>query len=283
MGFLKYLKPLIVIDKNGCIGMELKQKNQNIIEVSNLTKYYDKFLALDKINFQVKKGEIFGFLGPNGAGKTTTIKILTGLAKPSNGTAKINGKDIMNEIVEIKKTIGVVTEDSNLYDELSVADNLKFVGQLYGVSRLERDKKIDELLKKFGLENKKDVKFAKLSKGMKRKVIIAAALVHKPQILFLDEPSTGLDVLSARILRAMIKQLNKMGVTIFLTTHYIEEAEQLCNRVAIIVKGKIKTVDTPANLKLKTKSKNLEEAFIELTGLKEEIMLVEKEGRINND
>lgn len=283
MGFLKYLKPLIVIDKNGCIGMELKQKNQNIIEVSNLTKYYDKFLALDKINFQVKKGEIFGFLGPNGAGKTTTIKILTGLAKPSNGTAKINGKDIMNEIVEIKKTIGVVTEDSNLYDELSVADNLKFVGQLYGVSRLEKNKKIDELLKKFGLENKKDVKFAKLSKGMKRKVIIAAALVHKPQILFLDEPSTGLDVLSARILRAMIKQLNKMGVTIFLTTHYIEEAEQLCNRVAIIVKGKIKTVDTPANLKLKTKSKNLEEAFIELTGLKEEIMLVEKEGRINND
>jgi ABC-2 type transport system ATP-binding protein len=185
-------------------------------------------------------------------------------------------------MVEIKKTIGVVTEDSNLYDELSVIDNLRFAGQLYGVSRLEREKKIKELLKRLGLENKGDVKFAKLSKGMKRKVTIAAALVHKPQILFLDEPTTGLDVLSARILRAMIKELNKIGVTIFLTTHHIEEAEQLCDTVAIIVGGKIKTIDTPKNLKLKTKSKNLEEAFIEITGLKEEIMLVEKEGKINN-
>ena len=252
------------------------------IEVSNLTKYYDNFLVVDHINFKVKKGEVFGFLGPNGAGKTTTIKMLTGLAKPSEGTAKIDEKDIIKQIVDIKKMIGVVTEDSNLYDELSVADNLKFMGQLYGVSTLERERKIEELLKRFGLENKKDVKFAKLSKGMKRKVTIAAALVHKPKILFLDEPTTGLDVLSARVLRSMIKQLNKVGVTIFLTTHYIEEAEQLCDTVAIIVDGKIKTVDKPKNLKLKTKSKNLEEAFIEITGLKEEIMLVEKEGRINN-
>jgi ABC-2 type transport system ATP-binding protein len=260
--------------------MDTKQKN--IIEVLGLTKYYGKFLAVDKINFHVKKGEFFGFLGPNGAGKTTTIKMLVGLAKPSDGTAKIDKKDILKQIVEIKKTIGVVTEDSNLYDELSVADNLRFVGQLYGVSRLEREKRIEELLKRLGLENKRDVKFAKLSKGMKRKVTIAAALVHKPQILFLDEPTTGLDVLSARILRAMIKELNKMGVTIFLTTHYIEEAEQLCDTIAIIVNGRIKTVDTPKSLILKTKSKNLEEAFIEITGLKEEIMLVEKEGRINN-
>jgi len=261
--------------------MDTKQKN--IIEVLGLTKYYDKFLAVDKINFHVKKGEFFGFLGPNGAGKTTTIKMLVGLAKPSDGTAKIDKKDILKQIVEIKKTIGVVTEDSNLYDELTVADNLRFVGQLYGVSRLEREKRIEELLKRLGLENKGDVKFAKLSKGMKRKVTIAAALVHKPQILFLDEPTTGLDVLSARILRAMIKELNKMGVTIFLTTHYIEEAEQLCDTVAIIVDGKIKTVDTPKSLILKTKSKNLEEAFIEITGLKEEIMLLEKGEKINNE
>ena len=258
-------------------------KQKNIIEVLGLTKYYGKFLAVDKINFHVKKGEIFGFLGPNGAGKTTTIKMLVGLAKPSDGTAKIDKKDILKQIVEIKKTIGVVTEDSNLYDELTVADNLRFVGQLYGVSRLEREKKIKELLKRLGLENKRDIKFAKLSKGMKRKVTIAAALVHKPQILFLDEPTTGLDVLSARILRAMIKELNKMGVTIFLTTHYIEEAEQLCDTVAIIVNGKIKTVDTPKSLILKTKSKNLEEAFIEITGLKEEIMLLEKGEKINNE
>jgi ABC-2 type transport system ATP-binding protein len=263
--------------------MNIKLKNEKIIEVINLTKSYGDFLAVNHINFEVRAGEIFGFLGPNGAGKTTTIRMLTGLAKPSFGDAKIDRKEISKQIVEIKKIIGVVTEDSNLYDELSVVDNLSFIGQLYGISRIEREKKIGKLLKRLGLENKKDVKFAKLSKGMKRKVTIAAALVHNPLILFLDEPTTGLDVLSARVLRAMIKELNKEGVTIFLTTHYIEEAEQLCDTVAIIVDGKIKTLDTPKDLKLKTKSKSLEEAFIEITGLKEEIMLVEKEGRIGHE
>jgi len=263
--------------------MDIKQKNENIIEVSGLTKYYNNFLAVDHINFEVKKGGIFGFLGPNGAGKTTTIRMLTGLTKPNDGTAKINKKDIIKQTVEAKKIIGVVTEDSNLYDELTVTDNLKFMGQLYDVSKSERENRIKELLNVLGLENKKDVKFAKLSKGTKRKVTIAAALVHNPLILFLDEPTTGLDVLSARVLRVMIKELNKKGVTIFLTTHYIEEAEQLCDTVAIIVDGKIKTVDTPKNLKLKTKSKSLEEAFIEITGLREEIMLLEKGEKINNE
>ena len=260
----------------------MKEKEKDIIEVLDLTKYYDKFLAVDKINFSVKNGDIFGFLGPNGAGKTTTIKMLVGLLKPSSGTAIIDGKDIVKQIVEIKKTVGVVTEDSNLYDELSVADNLRFVGQLYGVSKREREERINELLKRFDFESKRDVKFSKLSKGMKRKVVISAALMHNPKILFLDEPTTGLDVLSKRILHRMIKELNKMGVTIFLTTHYIDEAEQLCDTIAIIANGKIKTVDTPKNLMLKTKSKNLEEAFIEITGLREEIMLVEKGGMINN-
>ena len=253
--------------------------NDTIIEVSDLTKFYRDLPAVNHVSFKVKQGEIFGFLGPNGAGKTTTIKILTGLIQPTEGTATIQGKDIRTQIVEIKKTIGVVTEDSNLYDELSVFDNLRFVGQLYSVSRLDREKRIEELLKRFDLESKREAKFATLSKGMKRKVIIAAALIHSPQIVFLDEPSTGLDVLSARILRAMIKELKTLGVTIFLTTHYIEEAEQLCDRVAILVKGAIKTVDTPKNLIATTNSKNLEEAFIEITGLKEEIMLVEKEGK----
>ena len=248
----------------------------NIIEVKKLTKYYNGLLAVDHIDFQVKEGEVFGFLGPNGAGKTTTIKMLTGLTKPTEGTAKINKKDIIKQTVEVKKIIGVVTEDSNLYDELTIVDNLRFMGQLYNVTKLERESRIKELLDILGLENKKDVKFAKFSKGMKRKVTIAAALVHNPLILFLDEPTTGLDVLLVRVWQAMIKELNKKGVTIFLTTHYIEEAEQLCDTVAIIVDGKIKTVDTPGNLKLKTESKSLEEAFINITGLKEEIMLVEK-------
>ena len=256
--------------------MNFKQETENIIEVSGLTKYYNDLLAVDHINIQVKKGEIFGFLGPNGAGKTTTIKMLTGLIKPNDGSVIINEKDIIKQTVEAKRSIGVVTEDSNLYDELTVADNLIFMGQLYNVAKSERENRIKELLNILGLENKKDVKFDKLSKGMKRKVIIAAALVHNPLVLFLDEPTSGLDVLSARVLRAMVKELNRKGVTIFLTTHYIEEAEQLCGRVAIIVNGKIKTVDTPVNLKLKTESKSLEEAFIKITGLKEEIMLIEK-------
>jgi len=255
---------------------------ENIIDVSNLTKQYKDVLAVNHISFTVKRGEIFGFLGPNGAGKTTTIKILTGLIEPTNGIATIQQKDIRTHIVEIKKTIGVVTEDSNLYDELSVWDNLQFVGKLYGVSQGDREKRIGELLRRFNLESKREAKFATLSKGMKRKVIIAAALIHSPQVVFLDEPTTGLDVLSARILRAMIIELKALGVTIFLTTHYIEEAEQLCDGVAILVNGTIKTVDTPKNLIAQTNTKKLEEAFIEITGLKEEIMLVEKEGkRIN--
>jgi ABC-2 type transport system ATP-binding protein len=253
--------------------------SDSIIEVSDLTKFYRDFPAVNHISFEVKRGAVFGFLGPNGAGKTTTIKMLTGLIQPTEGTATIQGRDIRTQIVEIKKTIGVVTEDSNLYDELSVFDNLRFVGQLYGVSKLDREKRIGELLKRFDLESKREAKFATLSKGMKRKVTIIAALIHSPQVVFLDEPSTGLDVLSARILRAMIKELKALGVTIFLTTHYIEEAEQLCDRVAILVNGTIKTVDTPGNLIATTNSKNLEEAFIEITGLKEEIMLAEKEGK----
>jgi ABC-2 type transport system ATP-binding protein len=253
--------------------------SDTIIEVSDLTKFYRNFQAVNNISFEVKRGEIFGLLGPNGAGKTTTIKMLTGLIQPTKGTATIQGKNIQTQIVEIKKTIGVVTEDSNLYDELSVSDNLRFVGQLYNVPRSDRDRRIEELLKKFDLESKREAKFATLSKGMKRKVNIAAALIHSPQIVFLDEPTTGLDVLSARILRSMIKELTALGVTIFLTTHYIEEAEQLCNRVAILVNGQIKTVDTPRNLIAITNSKNLEEAFIEITGLREEIMLVDKEGK----
>jgi ABC-2 type transport system ATP-binding protein len=251
----------------------------SIITVTNLTKLYKNIPAVNHISFEVKQGEIYGFLGPNGAGKTTTIKMLTGLIQPTSGTATIAGKDIRTQMAGIKKTIGVVTEDSNLYDELGVCDNLQFVGQLYGVPRQERELKIEELLKRLSLEGKKEAKFVTLSKGMKRKVIIAAAMVHSPQIIFLDEPTTGLDVLSARILRAMIGELKALGVTIFLTTHYIEEAEQLCDRVAILVNGMIKTVDSPRNLITTTKCKNLEEAFIEITGLKEDIMLVEKEGK----
>ncbi|MBM3134244.1 MAG: ABC transporter ATP-binding protein [Chloroflexi bacterium] len=205
--------------------------------------------AVDHISFTVPQGQVFGFLGPNGAGKTTTIRMLTGLARPTEGNASILGYDLATEITRIKKAIGVVPETSNLYDELSARDNLIFMGQLYGVPRPERGQRADTLLRRFRLWEKRDTPFAQLSKGMKRALTVAAALVHQPQLLFLDEPTTGLDVMSARNLRQMIMDLRDTGVTVFLTTHYLEEAERLCDRIAILVKGHIVALDTVDGLK----------------------------------
>jgi len=205
--------------------------------------------AVDHISFTVPQGQVFGFLGPNGAGKTTTIRMLTGLTRPTEGSAHVLGYDLATEITRIKKAIGVVPETSNLYDELSARDNLVFMGQLYGVPRRERGQRADTLLRRFRLWEKRDTPFAQLSKGMKRALTVAAALVHQPQLLFLDEPTTGLDVMSARNLRQMIMDLRDTGVTVFLTTHYLEEAERLCDRIAILVKGHIVALDTLDGLK----------------------------------
>ncbi|GAB4473664.1 MAG: daunorubicin resistance protein DrrA family ABC transporter ATP-binding protein [Anaerolineales bacterium] len=205
--------------------------------------------AIDRIDFCVHEGEVFGFLGPNGAGKTSTIRILTGLSRPTGGKAKIMGMDLASELPRIKKQIGVVPEISNLYDELTAFDNLMFIMQLYGVPRAERRQRADELLSHFGLNDKRHTGFAKLSRGMKRSLTIAAALAHRPRLVFLDEPTTGLDVMSARNIRQTIANLRQEGVTIFLTTHYLEEAERLCDRIAIVVKGKIVALDTIGGLK----------------------------------
>ena len=219
------------------------------IKTVGLTKRFGDLTAVDHVSFEVRRGEIFGFLGPNGAGKTTTIRMLVGLTMPTEGTAIIDGYDIRSEILEVKRRVGVVPEASNLYDELSVEDNLLFIAGLYHVPRLKRKERVRELLKSFNLWDRKDTKFGKLSKGLKRRLTIAASLVHHPRIIFLDEPTTGLDVMSARSLRLLLKDLRETGVTIFLTTHYIEEADQLCDRIAVIVKGKIVTIDTPENMK----------------------------------
>jgi ABC-2 type transport system ATP-binding protein len=251
--------------------------NKNtIIQVSDLTKHYGEILAVDHINFEVAKGEVFGFLGPNGAGKTTTIRMLTGLSKPASGNASILGFDIHSEIINIKKRTGVVPETSNLYDELSGFDNLLFMAQLYGVPRIQRRKRAEELLKTFRLYERKDSLFRTFSRGMKRALTIAAALIHNPQVLFLDEPTVGLDVVAARSLRNLISNLRQQGITIFLTTHYLEEADLLCDRVAILVKGKILAIDTPQALKAKTNKKSLEEAFMIITGLEPEVLAIEK-------
>jgi len=226
-----------------------------IIQVEGLTKIFPAeknrlpLRAVDEINFLVKEGEVFGFLGPNGAGKTTTIRMLTGLSRPTSGQARLLNLDLTSELARIKKQIGVVPETSNLYDELTALDNLIFSMQLYGVPRSERKQRAESLLERFRLSNKCNTPFVKLSRGMKRSLTIAAALAHRPPLIFLDEPTTGLDVMSARSLRQMIASLRADGVTIFLTTHYLEEAERLCDRIAIIVNGKIVALDTVDGLK----------------------------------
>jgi ABC-2 type transport system ATP-binding protein len=224
------------------------------IAVNQLTKIYQgkdrrAIRAVDEIDFTVCPGEVFGFLGPNGAGKTTTIRMLTGLARPTSGSARVLGLDLFKAITSIKKQIGVVPEASNLYDELTAFENLVFSMQLYGVTRQERAERAEDLLQRFRLYDKRDVPFAKLSRGMKRALTIAAGLAHQPPLIFLDEPTTGLDVMSARSLRQTISGLRREGVTVFLTTHYLEEAERLCDRIAILVKGKIVAQDTIERLK----------------------------------
>lgn len=234
----------------------------NAIEAINLTKYYDDLLAVEHINFEVKKAEIFGFLGPNGAGKTTTIRMLTSLTKPTDGTAKIFGHDIQGETIVAKKYMGIVPEISNVYDDLSAWDNLMFTGELYQVSRAEREKRAKELLEMFGLYDRRKEKAKGFSKGMKRRLTIVMGLINNPQLLFLDEPTSGLDVQSVLIIRDIVRELNQKGVTIFLTTHNIEEANVTCDRVAIIHKGKIAAIDTPEKLKKTIQSvQSVEVAF----------------------
>lgn len=221
---------------------------KEIIQVNELTKYFDGVKAVDHISFQVDKGELFGFLGPNGAGKTTTIKMLTGLAKPTSGTAYIDGIDIGENPKNAQCLMGVVPDESNLYPELTGFDNLTFCASLYGLSREERKERARELLEMFNLDDAADRKFETYSKGMKRKLTIAAGIIHSPSVLFLDEPTTGIDVSSARQIRQMIADMHNQGTTIFLTTHYIEEAERLCEKIAFIVKGKIVKSDRVSDL-----------------------------------
>jgi len=235
---------------------------ENVIEVSNLTKRYGDVTAVNAISFQMARGEVFGLLGPNGAGKTTTIRMLTGLTKPTSGTAKILGLDCIAEALAVKEKVGVVSEVSNLYNEMSAWDNLMFIGELYGIDKLTRTERAKKLLEVFQLFERRNDRLGTYSKGMKRRVRIAAALVHNPEVLFLDEPTSGLDVQSSRLIRSIVRELNKKGTTVFLTTHYIEEADQLCNKVAIIRESRIIVEDSPEKLKASLQDERiLEVAF----------------------
>jgi ABC-2 type transport system ATP-binding protein len=239
------------------------------ITVSNLAKHFGDVAAVASVTFDVREGELFGFLGPNGAGKTTTINILTGLARPDlpaegpaqagAGTIRIAGIDCSRNPKAAQHLMGVVPDESNLYPELSGFENLCFCGALYGMRRRERETRARELIESFGLTQAAGRKFAGYSKGMKRKLTIAAGIIHRPPMLFLDEPTTGIDVASARQIRQLIADLNAAGTTILLTTHYIEEAERLCGRIAFIVEGRIVRTDSVADLMRETQGRHVVE------------------------
>ena len=227
----------------------MKKENSKVIEASKLTKRFGNVTAVDGITFSVNEGEIFGFLGPNGAGKTTTIRMLTGLLFPDSGDAFINGVNIARNPIKAKIKMGVIPEMGNIYVDLTAKQNIILAGRFYGISMRELKKRAGSLLKQFGLYDRKDDLVRTFSKGMKQRVNIASAIVHNPEILFLDEPMLGLDVQSQRLIRNTINGMNEKGTTIFLTTHNIEEANQLCERVAIINKGKIVAIDRPEKLR----------------------------------
>jgi ABC-2 type transport system ATP-binding protein len=237
----------------------------NAIQVQNLSRDYNGLRAVDSISFSVEAGEIFGFLGPNGAGKTTTIKMLTGQLRPTSGSARVAGCDVVEERQQLKPKIGVVFEYQNIYERLSARDNLAFAARLYGVKR----KRVDQILAQVGLADRARGKVKNYSNGMKQRLLVARALLHEPEILFLDEPTRGLDPNVAREIRAFVANLAQQGVTVFLTTHYMEEADQLSDRVAILDQGRIVALDTPEQLKAahgEGERTTLEDVFVQLTG-----------------
>ena len=236
------------------------------IKAVSLTKYYGKLLAVDHINFEVKKGEIFGFLGPNGAGKTTTVRMLTGISTPTEGIAEVMGYDIQKQSVQAKELMGIVPDVSNVYTDLSAWGNLIFTGKLYDIPRAEREQRAKDLLELFGLYNRRHEMVRNFSRGMKRRLCIAMALMNKSSILFLDEPTSGLDVQSVITIRNLVRKLNQEGLTIFLTTHNMDEANQMCDRIAIIDRGKLVAIDTPEKLKKTIRRlQSLEISFVDST------------------
>ena len=226
-----------------------KDPPESVIRVQGLCKNYGQITALDNVSFTVRASQIFGYLGPNGAGKTTTINILCGLLRRDAGEVRICKLDIDRAAVRVKEQIGVVPEESNLYPELTCRRNLEYLGELYGLPRASRHVRADELLDAFDLTDKAEAPFRALSRGMKRRLTVAAALVHSPRVVFLDEPTAGLDVPSARALRTLIRTINRNGTTVFLTTHNLIEAESLCDHILILVKGRVVAEGSAATIK----------------------------------
>jgi ABC-2 type transport system ATP-binding protein len=221
----------------------------NAIELKNLTKKFGDFTAVDNLSLEVKEGEIFGFLGPNGAGKSTTIRMLCTLAQPTSGKAIISGYDLVKDSSDVRENIGLVAEKMIMYDTLTAAENLRFFGKLYSMPQAKLEQRIDELLEMVDMQEWKDTQISKFSTGMKQRINVIRALLPEPNIIFMDEPTLGLDPQTTFSIREIIRDINKSGVTVILTTHAMAEAEALSHRVAIIDHGKIAALDTPENLK----------------------------------
>lgn len=239
---------------------------ENIVEIRNLVRKFGDFAAVDNISLSVRPGEIFAFLGPNGAGKTTTIKMLTTLLKPTSGTINLNGFDVLGDPQNARRSFGIVFQDQSLDDELTSKENMEIHCVLYKVPKGEREKKTEELLKMVELWDRRDETIKKFSGGMKRRLEIARGLLHNPKVLFLDEPTLGLDPQTRNHIWDYIAKLVLQGVTVFFTTHYMEEAERYATRIAIIDRGKIAISGTPSEIKERSGKQTLEEAFIALTG-----------------
>jgi ABC-2 type transport system ATP-binding protein len=240
-----------------------------IVEIKNLTKIYNGRLepAVDSLYMEVYEGEIFGLLGPNGAGKTTTLSVLSGLLKPTSGKIKIDGYDLNYELSEIKKIIGVISQDIALYDKLTAYENLYYFGRLYSINKSVLNSIIDNLLHRLGLLNYKNEKIKNFSGGMKRRINLLAGVLHNPKLLYLDEPSTGCDVQSRNVIREYLSELKASGTTLIYTSHQMDDIEKLCTRISIIDYGKIIITGTPAELiSLHSDCLSMEDLFLKLTG-----------------
>ena len=233
-----------------------------VVEVEDLVRTFDSFVAVDHVHFRVEKGEIFGFLGPNGAGKSTTIRMLCGLLLPTSGKGKVAGFDIMKEPEKIKQAIGYMSQKFSLYDDLTVAENLHFFGGIYGLSGSFQRKRENEVLEMIGLRDSQGQVTRTLPVGWKQRLALGCAILHGPSILFLDEPTSGVDPISRRNFWSLIQQMGRRGVTTFVTTHYMDEAEY-CGRLALIYQGRVIALGTPSELKLKTLSQGVLEVECE--------------------
>jgi len=236
---------------------------QPIIIVENLVKKFGSFVANDNLTFEVERGEIFGFLGANGAGKTTAIKILCGLSSPTSGIVKVAGFDVYRETNKIKQNIGYMSQKFSLYENLTVMENIRFYAGIYGLTKKIIDERMEELLTDLNIRELKDTLIASLPLGWKQKLAFSIAIFHKPKIVFLDEPTGGVDPIARRQFWDMIYDAAHAGITVFVTTHYMDEAEY-CDRVSIMVDGRIEALDTPAALKKKFDAINMDAVFLKL-------------------